>query len=229
MQEGAMSPFSPQESVANFESLLEQARGGNETAMGQLLECYREQLISQARSQLPQTLVPRKAPSDVVQDTLFTAYRHLGQFRGASEGEFQAWLRQILHNTLMDFVRACQREKRLVTREESLDPHSPRAQAILCAQGDVSPLDLLIRQETHAVVRACILDLSEEQQRVIRLHQGHPCRGVMSGGNLASPPRQRESSTFGRCQRSRIGCRLRELIGLALPNRVFCPAGNLKT
>jgi RNA polymerase sigma-70 factor (ECF subfamily) len=53
-----------------------------------------------ATTQLDQRLRRRVAPSDLVQETLLAAHRDFGKFRGHSEREFLAWLRQILINCL---------------------------------------------------------------------------------------------------------------------------------
>ena len=76
--------------------LLNQARGGNEKALGQLLESYSRYLTLLARVQIGRRLQGKVDPSDVVQETFLEAHRQIGNFRGNSEGELVAWLRRIL-------------------------------------------------------------------------------------------------------------------------------------
>jgi RNA polymerase sigma-70 factor (ECF subfamily) len=76
--------------------LLNQARGGNEKALGQLLESYSRYLTLLARVQIGRRLQGKVDPSDVVQETFLEAHRQIANFRGNSEGELVAWLRRIL-------------------------------------------------------------------------------------------------------------------------------------
>src|SRR5207244_6997370 len=45
------------------------------------------------------------APSDLVQETFLEAHRDFGQFRGGTEKELMAWLRQILVTNFANLVR----------------------------------------------------------------------------------------------------------------------------
>src|SRR2546423_15240757 len=79
------------------EQLLAAVRaGGDEEALGRLLERYRAYLTLLARLQIGRRLQGKADPADMVQETFLEAARHFGQFRGTTEPEFAAWLRQIL-------------------------------------------------------------------------------------------------------------------------------------
>jgi len=58
--------------------------------------------------------------SDVVQEALLQAHVALKDFRGATEPEFTAWLREILQNKLWDQKKYYERGKRDVKREQNL-------------------------------------------------------------------------------------------------------------
>ena len=88
------------EAEPEVEQLLMQARGGDPTQLGALLELYRNYLAILATSQFHRKLYRRLNPSDLVQETMLAAHRDFEQFRGQSEREFLAWLRQILINSL---------------------------------------------------------------------------------------------------------------------------------
>ena len=80
--------------------LLEQARNGDPTPLGTLLELYRNYLTILATAEFNRKLSRRLNPSDLVQEAMLAAHRDFAQFRGDSEGEFLAWLRQILIHCL---------------------------------------------------------------------------------------------------------------------------------
>src|SRR5262245_15510060 len=88
------------------EHLLQLARNGDDQAQGRLLDRYRNYLTLLARLQISRRLQSKVDPADLVQDTFLKAHRHFAQFRGSSEGELTAWLRQILALNLANLVRS---------------------------------------------------------------------------------------------------------------------------
>jgi RNA polymerase sigma-70 factor (ECF subfamily) len=91
-------PRMPQESTA--QALLEKAKGGDESALGRLLESYSNYLTLLARVQIGRRIQGKVDPGDVVQEVFLEAHRQIKSFRGASEPEFIAWLRRILAGQL---------------------------------------------------------------------------------------------------------------------------------
>jgi RNA polymerase sigma-70 factor (ECF subfamily) len=87
------------------ELLLDQARAGDETARGRLLELYRNYLRLLARALISQPLRARFDASDLVQETFLKAHREFAAFVGSSEPELVVWLRQILVRTVADQVK----------------------------------------------------------------------------------------------------------------------------
>src|SRR3954468_16922798 len=88
---------------------------------GEGLERFRAYLRLLARLQLDPRLRGKLDPSDVVQQTLLQACQGLDQFRGRTEAEQAAWLRQILAHILANAARDLGRDKRDVSRECSLE------------------------------------------------------------------------------------------------------------
>src|SRR6516165_9868726 len=113
------------------ERLLARARRGGEAAFGELLELYRNYLHLLARAQIGRDLRSKVDPSDLVQETFLAAHRDFARFRGTTEGELVAWLRQILAARLADMVRrhlkAKSRDARLERRLADELDHSSQA------------------------------------------------------------------------------------------------------
>jgi RNA polymerase sigma-70 factor (ECF subfamily) len=87
------------------EALLAAARAQNVPALGQLLEHYRRYLKLLARLGIDRRLQGKLDASDLVQETFMEAHRDFPQFRGTTEAELLAWLRQILVGNLGNQVR----------------------------------------------------------------------------------------------------------------------------
>jgi RNA polymerase sigma-70 factor, ECF subfamily len=87
------------------EQLLTRARQGDALALGQLLEQYRAYLTLLVRVQIGRRLQGKADCADVVQETFLEASRQFDSFRGQTEAELTAWLRQILAGCLGHLVR----------------------------------------------------------------------------------------------------------------------------
>jgi RNA polymerase sigma-70 factor (ECF subfamily) len=84
---------------------LQEARGGSDEALGQLLESYQPYLVLLARVQIGQRLRGKVDPDDLVQEVFLEAHRQFAKFRGTTEQELTAWLRSILAGRLTMTVR----------------------------------------------------------------------------------------------------------------------------
>lgn len=113
---------------SEIQSLLSAARNGDRQSIGELLAHYRAYLMLLGSMHFQRRLQPRVSPSDVVQETLLRAHSHFEQFRGQSERELMAWLKEILVNSLARFVELhLLAAKRDIRREVSLDRFSDGA------------------------------------------------------------------------------------------------------
>src|SRR5262245_57583764 len=88
---------------------------------GGWLEQYRDYLRLLARLHLDPRLAGKVDPSDVVQETLLRAFRHLDQCRAGTDSQRAAWLRAILASTLAEMLRRFTALQRDLTLERSLD------------------------------------------------------------------------------------------------------------
>jgi RNA polymerase sigma-70 factor (ECF subfamily) len=105
---------------ANPERLIRLARDGNEDALGQLLEMYRNYLVLAARLQISRRLQSKVDAADLVQDTFLKAHRGFPQFRGTTRAELLAWLRQILAMNVANLLRHFGTRGRDVRLEQEL-------------------------------------------------------------------------------------------------------------
>jgi RNA polymerase sigma-70 factor, ECF subfamily len=147
-------------SRANAHALIDRARHGSKSSLGVLLQQYRNYLVVLASMQIEKRLQPRVSPSDVVQETMLRAHKNFGQFRGTSEPELLAWLRQILVNNLAKFVEQHMlAARRDVRREVSMQrigaalEHSTIQLAALVPAATKSP-SMAVQQREDAVVLA---------------------------------------------------------------------------
>jgi RNA polymerase sigma-70 factor (ECF subfamily) len=126
-----------------------------------------------ARLQFDDALKSKLDSSDIVQQTLLEAHRSLSEFRGQSEQEKLAWLRQILARNMADELRKFRRQKRNVHVEESLQAalseSAIRAERWL-ASADGTPSQCAIANEQMIVLAASLMRLPQDQRRAIELH-----------------------------------------------------------
>jgi len=173
--------------VSSANALIGRARLGSKSSLGSLLQQYRNYLVVLASMQIDKRLQPRVSPSDVVQETMLRAHKNFGQFRGTTEPELLAWLRQILVNNLAKFVEQHMlAARRDVRREVSIErigaalEHSTIQLAQLVPAANKSP-SMAVQQREEAVVLADRLaQLSEDYREVLVLRnlQGLPFEEV---------------------------------------------------
>jgi RNA polymerase sigma-70 factor, ECF subfamily len=145
---------------------LRTARDGSLATVWDLLALCRGYLLQVAAARLDPALRAKANPSDLVHETLLEAYRDFADFRGHSEGEWLAWLRQLLVHNLASFERryfgtAMRRVQREVGLEDGADT--------LPAPGP-SPSSVLSASERERAVARQLERLSEHHRLVILWH-----------------------------------------------------------
>ena len=124
---------------AEPEELLTEAQAGSTAHLGRLLELYRHYLRLLARMQVGQRLQAKVDASDLVQETMLEAHKSFPGFRGSSEAQFVAWLRQIMAAVLCNLVRRyLGTQGRDVRLERDLREHVDRS-SLLLARGFADP------------------------------------------------------------------------------------------
>jgi RNA polymerase sigma-70 factor, ECF subfamily len=151
--------------------------GKERSAVAVDLEQHRDYLRILARLQLGPALRGKLDPSDLVQLTLLKAHQAIDQFRGSTEQELAAWLRQILARTLANVARDQGRGRRDLARERSLErsleESSTRLGAWLVAEQS-SPSQRAVRHEHAVLVVRALAGLPEAQREALLLKH---CQG----------------------------------------------------
>jgi RNA polymerase sigma-70 factor (ECF subfamily) len=94
----------------------------------------------------------------------------MGGFRGQSEAELTAWLRQMLLNKLTDYQRRYYGAgKRLIKREVPLDAGDSGLDPLPPGRSQSSPSAVAMRREVGDLVETAVATLPEDYQRVLRL------------------------------------------------------------
>lgn len=137
------------------------------------VEQFRVYLRLLAQLHLDPRLRGKVDASDLVQQTFLQAHRALAQFRGHSDQELGAWLRQILARNLAHAARDFGRDRRDVDRERSLEAaleaSSSRLDAWLAADQS-SPSQQADRNEQIARLAKALAALPDAQREAVVLH-----------------------------------------------------------
>lgn len=166
-------PTTDTEPAHDPERLLRLARAGCETALGGLLERYRNYLLLLARLGLGGRLRGKLDEADVVQEAFLKAGRDFRDFRGATEPELAGWLRQVLARTLANQVRRYARTgKRDIGLERSLAHELDRSSRLLSrgvADPGTSPSGRAARGEQAVLLADALGALPPDHREAIVL------------------------------------------------------------
>lgn len=145
--------------------LLGEARAGRREALEELLGRHRREIERGLDAKLPARLRPRVDVSDVVQDALLDAYRHLDAFEPRGVGSFRGWLRKIAENRLRMAI-----EKHLASAQREAAAEVPfGAPGADPSAGSTSPSVAADRAERRTVLRTAMAELSVDHRRVLEL------------------------------------------------------------
>lgn len=150
------------------------------------LDRYRSYLHLLAQAQLHPQLRHKLDASDIVQQTLLEAHRDQQQFQGGSAAQLAGWLRRILAHNVANALRDLRRDKRDVSREQSLSPggagglgsaleRSGLDVASWLAADQATPSEILSGNERLLRLSDGLSSLSDAQAQAIVLRYWQSC------------------------------------------------------
>ncbi|MEL6896003.1 MAG: sigma-70 family RNA polymerase sigma factor [Planctomycetota bacterium] len=137
------------------------------------LQQYMPYLRMLASFRMRKRLRAKIGESDIVQQTMVAAVENRDQFRGETDAEMRAWLRQILARKISHADRDLHRDRRDISREQSIDQalqqSSMRLEQML-GDGGPTPSQYAMRGERVLQLAAAIERLPNDQGDAIRMH-----------------------------------------------------------
>lgn len=153
------------------DDLIAEARQGDASRLGPLLELYRHYLELLARVEIGRGLQAKVDASDLVQETMLEAHKGFAAFRGATEGEFVVWLRRILAAVLCNVLRRYLGTRgRDVRLERELRDRLDRSSQVLAdglADQRSSPSQQAARREQAVLLADALARLPEDYREVL--------------------------------------------------------------
>ncbi len=165
----ASSTLSP---PTEWGQLLEAARAGNDNALGEICQRFREHLLLTADDGLGGELRAKLGASDVVQQSMLEVHNDFRRFAGESEQEFRRWITRLVERNLIDSARQFrQTQRRDIRRERPIEPntsgHTCLEQSLTAREGTASRI--FRQQEEDRELGEAIERLSLRQRQVVEL------------------------------------------------------------
>jgi RNA polymerase sigma factor (sigma-70 family) len=181
----AAQPGSASDAESTFQ-LLERANRGDTPALEALFARYLKPLQRWASGRLPRWARSAADTHDLVQDTLFNAFKRIGTFEPRRDGAFQAYLRQAVMNRIRDELRRTSARPATSTLNE------------LEHEGVGSPLEDAIRLETFERYEAALERLKSADREAIigRVELDQPYEDLAA--SLGSPSADAARKTVAR-------------------------------
>jgi RNA polymerase sigma-70 factor (ECF subfamily) len=202
-------PPSPSETLRR----VERAAQGDQQALGELLEQYRDRLRRMVVLRLDPRLQSRVDPSDVIQEGYIDASRRLEEYARDQSAPFYIWLRFLVGQRILDLHRRhLGAQIREVGREVSLyrGPMPEASTAALAAQllGKLtSPSQAAVRAERKIRLQEALNAMDPIDREIIILRHYEQ----MSNGEAAMVLNLDKSAASKRYTRALI--RLKEILG----------------
>ena len=139
--------------------LVRAFRGGDEAALGELIERYRDRLYAYLR----RLAGDPSGAEDMFQDTWVKVARNIGAYR--EENKFSAWLFSVAHNTAMDALR--RRRPDSVSLDAAPEDGLPLSETM--GSAEPGPEASYAAAESRRAIDGALAELSPEQREVFLL------------------------------------------------------------
>jgi RNA polymerase sigma-70 factor (ECF subfamily) len=143
--------------------LIERARGGDQAALGELLEKYRGFLWGLADKLLDDRAAGRIDASDLVQQTCLSVHKQIAAFDGHDAAQFAAWLRQIHERNIRNAAR-----NQLHAGKRAIDREKRVSEVEAYAARQTSPSQHMVRSEESIRLAQAIAQLPHDEQEALR-------------------------------------------------------------
>lgn len=155
-------------------ALLLRARGGDETALDELVRRSLDALHVFVRLRMDALVGSRSEATDVVQETLTRALRGLDSFEDRGVGSFTAWLCRIAQNTMGAMRAHHGAEKRRASSEERI------SRILELATSRAGPRTLTFQKAENARLERAMAALDEAERDVLlqRFFEGRALREI---------------------------------------------------
>ncbi len=160
--------------MSSDEELVQQAVGGDRSALERLLQQCHRPLRRRVEQRISPALAGKVCADDVLQETFAEAFRRIRDFQPRGEGTFLGWLSCIADHRLADMIKACRTAKRGGERVAVGAPLNPEVSTIvdvlaLLAVHEATPSRSVARREAVEAVRSALLGLSADYRRALEL------------------------------------------------------------
>jgi RNA polymerase sigma-70 factor (ECF subfamily) len=154
---------------ADFLALIRAAKDGCDQAMDQLIRECQPYLLAIANVEIDRDVAPKVGASDIVQNSILSAQRCIGEFEGDNREELLAWLRGILIRDLKQTHRHYRAAKRHVGREQPLRDDSFAAEEARFFDAGDSPSTAAADREQEERLYRAMRRLPDIERQVLEL------------------------------------------------------------
>lgn len=155
----------------DVERLLLDARQGCAQALGTLLDTLRGYLLLVANADLNDELRTKCGASDLVQETFVRAQEGFRDFKGTTEAELRAWLRQILLHCRRNLHEAYRKTGKRDLRRE-VGPGVTGSSSVAAeelAANNLSPSGQAMASEEAGLVAEALANSPDDYREIVRL------------------------------------------------------------